>query len=1393
MDRLAVITSSIKHDNVDVQLYGLLHLSSLLQTEKELFQACIGEKDHVEPIIREIMDALLSGCRDEDENIRLACADCIGAVGALDPGLLSWRELQSEKEALPLGADTDGFISVALIHLARSFQQCRETQTMDAFSLAMQELLKLFKISPDEKSPKKNIWGSFPREVQEIMTPLLSSCYKNSIGPNVQMPHPVIGSKYGMTLNDWACNWTFVLLDCISGPCVQAVFDACAISLKRDLQTLLFFMPYILLHAVLSASPVNIKCFLEEMLAVMDTSSHIPQPSHDDEQPSYAIHLSGSRTVATEGLNADTRMMCAKTVFTLIDFVWRFTREWISAHYLSSNLREDPVYVALKAFVSEISALKIALSNIECGEYPRALMYLEMFISKNPQQFQEQLWLFMKIYARLNEPDAVHGIMATREQEPSLEELIIVHEVTGQLQDAVACYERLAQDETRGPDFYKGMVQCYLGLDQPITSLRIAQGIVSERPEMARVMQEFEAEAFWRLQMFDDLGSLLSSPEIAENKAWGVQAGRALLHFQAGRSTVLHKHLKCMRMELLDGLRTVSLEKGSYQEEYQSIVRLHILNEMQRTEEVVQAILKNVSNDQQCMLLVEQLMHEWEDRLKNVQQFSRAKEPVLSMRRTVLVLAKSLIEEKLPEVAKYLDKEVGRCWLQSAVTARKDGLYQQAYTYILNAEKFHLKELFVEKAKLYWEKGEQDPAFLTLRRGLEEHFTNVENPDSCFAVTGQSDSKICAEAKLLMATYNDETVNVDMDVNICNYKQAVDACRQWEKSSVCLAQYYDRVLGVMTDEERNTRGGDIQVNMVNFYGKSLRYGCNYIYQSMPRMLSIWLDFGTSVAEAEKEKDRTRAKMEVINDMKTNLDKMTKIVDQLVEELPPYMFLTAFSQLVSRICHPHPDVFRHLKTIIVYMLLVYSQQSLWMLMPVYKSSSSFRVKRCEEVLNDPIFKNTTNAKLLNDFTRLTEKLIELTEKPIGNDVKYVTVSSLVSSLPRLLKSPDFSDIMMPCQQFTIIQLPTDDNRIIGHDPFPVKQVFIKEVCDELTVLPSLQKPRRISFVGSDGNQYMMMCKAKDDLRKDFRFMEFNNVVNRYLRKDPESRQRGLHIRTYHVVPLNEECGIVEWVPKLVAYRNIIIRLYKEAGNYTNNKQLKELSSNLSDSHSAKREKFERFLIPKHPPVFDEWFRSTFPEPYAWYRARTSYIRTTAVMSMVGYMLGLGDRHGENILFDTVSGETVHVDFNCIFNKGENFTWPERVPFRLTHNMVAAMGPLGVEGMFRRSCEITLRILRAQSETLMSVLRPFVYDPMVTWRSTSTSARPAARKESVETTNELAMKNLEDIEGRVQGMVRIKGSQCSTLALSVEGQANNLILEATNIDNLCEMYIGWGPFM
>lgn len=109
--------------------------------------------------------------------------------------------------------------------------------------------------------------------------------------------------------------------------------------------------------------------------------------------------------------------------------------------------------------------------------------------------------------------------------------------------------------------------------------------------------------------------------------------------------------------------------------------------------------------------------------------------------------------------------------------------------------------------------------------------------------------------------------------------------------------------------------------------------------------------------------------------------------------------------------------------------------------------------------------------------------------------------------------------------------------------------------------------------------------------------------------------------------------------------------------------------------------------------------------------------------------LGDRHGENILLDTTNGDCVHVDFNCLFGMvsahsvwvasrltthHQGFTWfeiAEKVPFRLTQNVVDGFGVTGVEGVFRKCCEITMRILRENRTPLVSVLESFVHDPLV----------------------------------------------------------------------------------
>ena len=82
-----------------------------------------------------------------------------------------------------------------------------------------------------------------------------------------------------------------------------------------------------------------------------------------------------------------------------------------------------------------------------------------------------------------------------------------------------------------------------------------------------------------------------------------------------------------------------------------------------------------------------------------------------------------------------------------------------------------------------------------------------------------------------------------------------------------------------------------------------------------------------------------------------------------------------------------------------------------------------------------------------------------------------------------------------------------------------------------------------------------------------------------------------------------------------------------------------------------------LLRRHPSVLSEWFLTTFPDPQDWFSARLSYVRTLAVMSMVGFVVGLGDRHGENILFDSGCGDAVHVDLSCLFNKGTFLFWSQ----------------------------------------------------------------------------------------------------------------------------------------
>lgn len=130
-----------------------------------------------------------------------------------------------------------------------------------------------------------------------------------------------------------------------------------------------------------------------------------------------------------------------------------------------------------------------------------------------------------------------------------------------------------------------------------------------------------------------------------------------------------------------------------------------------------------------------------------------------------------------------------------------------------------------------------------------------------------------------------------------------------------------------------------------------------------------------------------------------------------------------------------------------------------------------------------------------------------------------------------------------------------------------------------------------------------------------------------------------------------------------------------------------------------------------PVLGGWFADHFPSPELWYEARINFIKSTAIWSMIGYVIGLGDRHGDNILIHSHTGEVTHVDFDCIFEKGAKLKIPEIVPFRLTQNIMDAFGIFKEKGVFQRTSEVVLKVLRKNQQNILSFLYSFKNDPLI----------------------------------------------------------------------------------
>jgi len=195
-------------------------------------------------------------------------------------------------------------------------------------------------------------------------------------------------------------------------------------------------------------------------------------------------------------------------------------------------------------------------------------------------------------------------------------------------------------------------------------------------------------------------------------------------------------------------------------------------------------------------------------------------------------------------------------------------------------------------------------------------------------------------------------------------------------------------------------------------------------------------------------------------------------------------------------------------------------------------------------------------------------------------------------------------------------------------------------------------------------------------------------------------------------------------------------------------------------------------------------------------------------MVGFVLGLGDRHSSNILVDTRLAELVHIDLGVAFDQGRLLRTPECVPFRLTRDVEDGFGISGVDGVFRGAAEQTMRALRANCQSLVTILQVFVRNPLYRWAcdpihtlddaSTCSTASSGVhdsslRREATKMTNGV-MCNREAERALLRIQDKLFGRKAgSNESLVVEGQVQILLDEARDPQNLCRMYDGWAAWL
>lgn len=1023
--------------NVNASICGqaLQELKAFLAKERDFVER-ITSGHLFGPIVSNIVHVLFTTATraDEQEQIRDACFESLGMLGAVDPDRL---KLESTSRVVVIDdfENKDDVIDFAL-HLIKdvligAFRATNDTKHQAALAYALQELLKFCGFTPAllpnstqyRQVPLKtrHRFASLTPDMLDTIAPLLSSKYSVQHGDSSKRERPFY--KHTSSFREWIQVWTNDLILNSQGTDAHIIFDVFRSAIRdHDLSIANHILPHLILNILILGEDEQLLGIYEEFKVILS----------DQIDPKTTF-------------SPDRRMKSAQTVFGLLDHISAWLNRRMQALRKAKNDAnkgqarrraggDERVVVRANELSKGISQELMAQAALQCRAYARSLLNFEQRIRSlrdegaKDQDLQAHYEAMHTIYANLDEPDGMEGI-STKVISPSLEHQIREHESTGRWTAAQSCWEVRLQQRPDSSDLHTGLLRCLRSLGHYDTMRTHIRGVLSVHPDWDELLAPFYVEGSCILSDWAEVGKVLArgtgdqSPEHA--------TARVMLAMHHNDQATFAQAMRDARRLL--GKPIVAAGKDSYVTVYDSVAQLHMLHELS----IIHDACGSTTADggatvSRTRLSQSRLSETLAARLNATLPSFRTREPLLSLRRSAF------------SAHGQFRAETGQSWIASSKIARRAGHTQTAYSAALQATQWEAPFAFVQQAKLMALGDQPQAAIQELSNALSNFVVqdgHIKKVNEAVIVDLDSSQSIdesstvlshhaYANAYLLRARLAEATGRLSPNEIIEQYKQCAKLDDKSEKMFYYLGRYYDQ------DREQTSNLIVQQYNVCRYFFKSAQFGTKFFYRTLPRICTIWFDCGDEDDLVALSRGNAASKV----DPKTDPDrfeafdyfrKLNDTIKRYIRKLTPYQWLAVFPQLYSRVVHKNDIVWKVLQELIAFVLEQYPHQAMWALVAGCQSKDPDRLKRVRDIVKQVKAKAAKEkVRTIERTQKMAEELLKLCEYPVGKEIKTL---SMQQNFPRLAALAT-NELIIPLQDSISVSLPADNLANPQHLPF-----------------------------------------------------------------------------------------------------------------------------------------------------------------------------------------------------------------------------------------------------------------------------------------------------------------------------------------------------------------------